>query len=316
MKIHGNARTCPRSRKLLCERVRTGGWMVKEAAEAAGISERTASKWLARYDSEGEAGLIDRTSRPGTIPVRVPEDRVSAIAGLRRLRMTGAQIAQAFSMPVSTVGLVLRRIGLGNLRQLEPEEPPNRYERRHPGELLHIDVKKLGKFKQPGHRVRGRGHGATKNAGWEYLHVCVDDATRVAYVEVLDDEKGTTAVGFLYRAVRFYRSLGVEVERVMTDNGSPYISLVHATACRLLGLRHIRIRPYRPRTNGKAERFIRTMLNECLYAAIYRDSGQRRAALEAWVDRYNHRRPHGSLKGQAPMTRLRQAMNNVLGAYS
>lgn len=316
MKIHGNARTCPRSRKLLCERVRTDGWTVKAAAKAAGISERSASKWLARYDAEGEPGLVDRSSKPATIPVRVPEERVAAIAGLRRLRMTGAQIAQAFAMPLSTVGLILRRIGLGNLRRLEPEEPPNRYERRHPGELLHIDVKKLGRFKHPGHRVHGRGHGRTHKAGWEYLHVCVDDATRVAYVEVLEDETGATAVGFLRRAVTFYRSLGVDVERVMTDNGIPYRSLVHAAACRVLGLRHIRTRPYRPRTNGKAERFIRTMLNECLYAAVYRNSEQRRIALAAWVDRYNHRRPHGSLKGQAPMTRLRQALNNVLGAYS
>lgn len=316
MKIHGNARTCPRSRKLLQDRVRTQGWPVKAAADAVGISERTAFKWLARYDAEGDAGLIDRTSRPATIPVRVPEDRVAAIAGLRRLRMTGAQIAQAFAMPLSTVGLILRRIGLGNLRRLEPEEPPNRYERRHPGELLHIDVKKLGRFKHPGHRARGRGHGRTHRAGWEYVHVCIDDATRVAYVEVLDDETGVTAVGFLRRALMFYRSLGVEVERVMTDNGIPYRSLVHATACRLLGLRHIRTRPYRPRTNGKAERFIRTMLNECLYAAIYHNSEQRRVALAAWVGRYNYRRPHGSLRGQTPMVQLRQSLNNLFGAYN
>lgn len=280
------------------------------------MSERTAFKWLRRYDAEGEAGLVDRTSRPSTIRVRVPEDRVAAIAGLRRLRMTGAQIAEAFGMPLSTVGLVLRRVGLGKLRNLEPEEPPNRYERRHPGELLHIDVKKVGRFNRPGHRAHGDRRYRNRRAGWEFVHICIDDATRVAYVEVLEDEKGVTAVGFLRRAVRFYRSLGVDVERVMTDNGSPYVSVVHATACRLLGLRHIRIRPYRPRTNGKAERFIRTMLNECLYAAVYRDSEQRRVALAAWVERYNHRRPHGSLKRQTPMTRLRQSLNNVLGAHS
>lgn len=177
-------------------------------------------------------------------------------------------------------------------------------------------MKKLGRFKHPGHRVRAGGQGRTLKAGWDYLHVCVDDATRIAYVEVLEDETGATGVGFLRRAVRFYRSLGVEVERVMTDNGIPYRSLVHAAACRVLGLRHIRTRPYRPRTNGKAEQFIRTMLNECLSAAVYRNSDQRAVALGRWVDHYNHRRPHGSLKGQIPMGRLRQSLNNVLGAYS
>jgi transposase InsO family protein len=245
-------------------------------AQAAGVSERTGFKWLARYDRDGESGLIDRSSRPHATPVVVPEDRISAIAGLGRLRMTGAQIAVALSMPTSTVATVLRRLGIGRLKNLEPEEPPNRYERRHPGELLHIDVKKLGRFKSPGHRVHGDRSSRSRGASWEYVHVCVDDATRVAYVEVLSDEKAITGVGFLRRAVTFYRSLGVEVHRVMTDNGSPYVSLAHAAACRALGLRHIRTRPYRPRTNGKAERFIRTMLNECLYAAVYQSSEQRR----------------------------------------
>jgi transposase InsO family protein len=284
--------------------------------EAAGVSERTAYKWLRRYDRDGEAGLLDRSSRPGWTPVRVPEDRVSAIAGLRRLKMTGAQIAGALSMLASTVATVLRRLGMGKLKHLEPEEPPNRYERRHPGELLHIDVKKLGRFNHPGHRAHGDRSRRNRHAGWEFVHVCVDDATRVAYVEALADERAITAVGFLGRAVAFYRSLGVEVQRVMTDNGSPYVSFAHAAACRALGLRHIRTRPYRPRTNGKAERFIRTMLTECLYAAVYRSSEQRWKALRMWVDRYNDRRPHGSLGKQAPMTRLRQSLNNVLVAHS
>lgn len=316
MRLHGNARTCPKSRKLLCERVRLEGWAVGQAAQAAGVTERTGFKWLARYDREGEAGLMDRSSRPHVTPVAVPEDRISAIAGLRRLRMTGDQIAQALSMPVSTVATVLRRLGIGRLRDLEPEEPPNRYERRHPGELIHIDVKKLGRFRSPGHRVHGDRSRRSRGSGWEYVHVCVDDATRVAYVEVLGDEKAITSVGFLRRALAFYRSLGVEVQRVMTDNGAPYVSFAHAAACRALGVRHIRTRPYRPRTNGKAERFIRTMLNECLYAAVYQSSEQRRKALQAWVERYNERRPHGSLGNQAPMTRLRQSLNNVLVAHS
>jgi transposase InsO family protein len=316
VRLHGNARTCPKSRKLLCDRVRLEGWTVVEAARAAGASERTAYKWLRRYDRDGEAGLLDRSSRPHSMPGEVPEDRISTIAGLRRLRMTGAQIAHALAMPTSTVATVLRRLGIGRLKDLEQEEPPNRYERRHPGELLHIDVKKLGRFKQPGHRAHADRSRRNRHAGWVFVHVCVDDATRVAYVEVLSDEKAITAVGFLRRAVAFYRSLGVEVQRVMTDNGSPYVSLAHAAACRALGLRHIRTRPYRPRTNGKAERFIRTMLNECLYAAVYQSSEQRRKALQAWVERYNERRPHGSLGKQAPMTRLRQSLNNVLVAHS
>jgi transposase InsO family protein len=316
VRLHGNARTCPKSRKLLCERVRLEGWTVLRAAQAAGVSERTAYKWLGRYDRDGEAGLIDRSSRPRSTPAGVPEDRIATIAGLRRLRMTGAQIAEALGMPTSTIATVLRRLGIGRLKDLEPEEPPNRYERRHPGELLHVDVKKLGRFNHPGHRAHGDRSRRNRHAGWEFVHVCVDDATRVAYVEVLADEKAITAVGFLRRAVSFYRSLGVEVQRVMTDNGSPYVSFAHAAACRALGLRHIRTRPYRPRTNGKAERFIRTMLNECLYAAVYQSSEQRRKALRAWVERYNARRPHGSLAKQAPMTRLRQSLNNVLVAHT
>jgi len=316
VRLHANARSCPKSRTLLCRRVRHERWTVREAAEAAGISERTAHKWLARYDTEGEAGLVDRPSTPGTVPISVPEDRVAAIAGLRRLRMTGAQIAGCLHMPLSTVGAVLRRIGLGQLRSLQPDEPPNRYERRHPGELVHIDVKKLARIRRPGHRVHEDRSKEARGVGWEFVHVCIDDATRVAYVEVLQDERGVTSVGFLRRAVAFYRSLGVEVERVMTDNGPAYRSTAHAVACRLLGLRHLRTRAYRPRTNGKAERFIRTMLNECLYAAIYQNSEQRRIALAAWVDRYNERRPHGGLGGQIPMARLRQSLNNVLGAHS
>jgi transposase InsO family protein len=316
VRLHGNARSCPKSRKLLCERVRLEGWTVSRAADAAGVSERTAHKWVGRYDRDGEAGLLDRSSRPRSAPSAVTEERISAIAGLRRLRMTGAQIAEALSMPPSTVATVLRRLGISKLKHLEPEEPPNRYERRHPGELIHIDVKKLGRFSSPGHRVHGDRAVRSRGAGWEYVHVCVDDATRVAYVEVLTDERAITAVGFLRRAVAFYRSLGVQVQRVMTDNGSPYVSLAHAAACRALGLRHLRTRPYRPRTNGKAERFIRTMLNECLYAAVYQSSEQRRTALKAWVERYNERRPHGSLGKQAPMTRLRQSLNNVLASHS
>jgi transposase InsO family protein len=270
-------------------------------------------KWVARFRAEGDAGLVDRSSAPCEVPRRTPEDRVAAIAALRRLRMTGATIAWLLSMPVSTVSSVLMSIGLG---RLEPPEPPNRYERRCAGELLHVDVKKLGRITTIGHRISGNRRGQPKGkVGWEYVHVCVDDATRLAYVEVLEDEKGQTVAGFLRRAVAFYELHGVRVERVMTDNGSGYRSILHALACRALGLRHLRTRPYRPRTNGKAERFIRTLLGGWAYGAIYGNSAERTRALAGWLDHYNRRRPHGSLNRQTPLQRL-TALNNLPGSYN
>jgi transposase InsO family protein len=325
MKIHGNARTCPHSRLLLCRRVLEQGWSRARAAEAAGVSGRTAAKWLARYRAEGEAGLADRSSAPGQVANRTAEERVELLAALRRLRMTAAEISEVLGMPVSTVSGILTRIGLGRLSRLEPLEPANRYQRQRPGELVHIDVKKLGRINGAGHRVissrasqrkitrDGRRVGAS---GWEFVHVCVDDATRLAYVEVLDDEKATTAVGFLRRAVAHFAAFGVRVERVMTDNGSAYRATVHALACRALAIKHLRTRPYRPRTNGKAERFIRTLLGGWAYGAIYATSPERQRALAGWLDFYNRRRPHGSLNHQAPLTRLHALMNNPLGSYS
>jgi transposase InsO family protein len=308
----------------MVRRVVDEGWSLTEAAMAAEVSERTCSKWVRRYRSEGEAGLLDRSSAPRSIPHRTPEERVELIAALRRLRMTAAEIAFCLGMALSTVSAVLTRIGLGKLSRLEPPEPANRYERRRAGELLHVDVKKLAKIAGAGHRVTGhrqsqnanrraRRRGAPK--GWEFVHVCVDDATRLAYVEVLSDEKATTAVGFLRRAVAFYRRHGITVERVMSDNGACYRSTIHALACRTLGLRHLRTRPYRPRTNGKAERFIRTMLGGWAYGAIYRSSAERAAALDGWLWIYNHRRPHGSLSHKPPIARLNE-LNNLAGSYN
>jgi transposase InsO family protein len=297
------------------------GWSLAAAAEAAGVSERTAAKWLARYRAEGEAGLVDRSSAPSEVANRTAEERIEVIAALRRLRMTAAEIAQCLSMPPSTVSGILTRTGLGKLSRLEPLEPANRYECRRPGELVHVDVKKLGKIARPGHRVTGRvsGGGHHRRAydlGWEYVHVCVDDATRLAYVEVLADEKATTAVAFLRRAVAHFAAYGVRVERVMTDNGSAYRATIHALACRALRLKHLRTKPYRPRTNGKAERFIRTLLAGWAYGAIYRNSDERRRALAGWLDFYNRRRPHGSLNRQAPLERLHALVNNPLGSYT
>jgi transposase InsO family protein len=317
MKLHGNARTCLHSRRLLIERVLEQGWTLAAAAEAGGVSVRTVSKWLARFRAEGVGGLLDRSSAPARVPLRTPEERVELVAALRRLRMSAAEIAETLAMPLSTVSAVLTRIGLGKLSRLEPPEPPNRYERKRPGELLHIDVKKLGRIGRPGHRVNGDRRTRSRGIGWEFVHVCVDDATRIAYVEVLDDEKAVTAAGFLRRAVAHYQAHGIHVERVMTDNGSCYRAIVHALACKTLGLKHLRTQPYRPRTNGKAERFIRTMLGGWAYGAIYGSSQQRRAALAGWLDFYNRRRPHGSLGHQPPLQRLEAlTRNNLAGSYS
>ena len=318
MKLHANARLSVKGRELLVDRILRQGWSLAQAAEAAGVSDRTAAKWVRRCRVEGPSGLVDRSSVPVLQPTRTSEDRVAAIAALRRVRLTGAQISMALSMPLSTVSGILTRIGLGKLSRLEPPEPPNRYERRTPGELIHIDVKKLGRIgRGAGHRVSGnRGPGQrSRGAGWEFVHVCVDDATRLAYVEVLGDEKATTAVAFLRRATSFYRSHGIQVQAVMTDNGPAYISFAHKLACKTLGLKHLRTRPYRPRTNGKAERFIRTMLGGWAYGAIYASSAQRTAALSGWLEEYNYRRPHGSLSHKPPGTRLRE-LNNLLGSYT
>jgi class 3 adenylate cyclase/transposase InsO family protein/tetratricopeptide (TPR) repeat protein len=277
MKLHRNARTCPHSRRLIVERVEEKGWTLAQAAEAAGASVRTVSKYRRRYRLEGEEGLLDRPSAPQTVANRTPEERVQVIAALRRLRMTGAEIAELLAMPYSTVSAILSRIGLGRMSALEPREPANRYEKARPGELVHIDVKKLGKIGRPGKRVNGDPRTRSRGIGWEFVHVAVDDATRLAYEEVLADEKAATAVGFLRRALAFFASYGVSVERLLTDNGPAYRSVLHALACKALGLKHSRTRPYRPQTNGKAERFIRTLLGGWAYG---RSTGAPRSALE------------------------------------
>jgi transposase InsO family protein len=303
MELHGNARLTPRGRMLLCERVRHEGWTVHEAAEAADCSERTCYRWLSRYDA-GEA-LADRSSAPHRVPGRTPEAIEGAIEEFRRLRWTSTKIAAELGMATSTVCAVLARIGLNRLSRLDPPEPPNRYCRRHPGELIHVDVKKLNKFWVPGHRVTGdRRQGRSEHAGWEYCHVAVDDTSRVAYVEVLENEQAQTAVGFLRRAIAYFASQGVVVQRVMTDNGPAYKSHAHARAIAELEIKHLRTRPYRPRTNGKAERFIQTMLGEWAYAATYSDCLHRRRVLGTWIEYYNWRRPHSALGHKPPIEAL------------
>ena len=318
MKMHANARLSLKGRELLIDRVENAGWSLSAAAEAAGISDRTARKWIARHRAVWPEGLLDRSSAPRIVANRTDERRIEVIAALRRLRMTGAEIAECLDMALSTVSGILTRIGLGKLGRLGIE-PAQRYERARPGELIHVDVKKLGRIERgAGHRITGRhryprrhtprridAEGALRETtGWEYVHVAIDDATRLAYVEVLQNEKATTAIGFLRRAVAHFANYGITVERLITDNGAAYRSTIHAIACRALGIRHLRTRPYRPQTNGKAERFIRTMLGGWAYGAIYRDSNERNAALAGWLDFYNRRRSHGALSHKPPLARL------------
>jgi transposase InsO family protein len=325
MKLHANAALSLNKRRLLVQRVVNEGWSLAQAALAAEVSEPTARKWVSRFQAEGEAGLLDRPSAARNVHNRTPDDRIGVICALRRLRMTGQEIAEVLGMAETTVSGILTRCGLGRLGRLGLE-PAQRYERARPGELIHIDVKKLGRIQGgAGHRVTGRYHYTRvrtdregrrrQTVGWEFVHVCVDDATRFAYVEVLKDEKATTAAGFLRRAVRFFARHGVSVEAVLTDNGSAYRSAIHAIACRTLGIKHLRTRPRRPQTNGKAERFIRTMLGGWAYGAIYRSSVERTAALEGWLWRYNYRRKHAALGRRPPAARLAE-LNNALGSYT
>ena len=320
MNLHANAALSWTGRRRLCELVVDQGWPVVSAASAAGVSVRCARKWIGRYRLEGLAGLGDRSSAPRHVANRTAPDRVEAIAKLRRLRFTAAEIAETLGMALSTVSGILTRIGMGKLGRLGLEQPV-RYERSRPGELVHIDVKKLGRIKGgAGWRVRDRKQhynatftdaaGRKRNTvGYEFVHVAVDDYSRLAYAEVLADEKASSAIGFLRRAVAFYRHHGVEVERILTDNGSAYRALMHAVACRQLGIRHLRTRPYRPQTNGKAERFIRTLLNGWAHGAIYGSSQERTHGLDGWLWHYNHQRRHSALSHQPPVNRT-----NVLGS--
>jgi transposase InsO family protein len=314
MKLHRNAATCPKSRALIAMRVLEEGWTRAAAAEAAGVSVKTVRKWVDRAQA-GEP-LGDRSSAPRRIPHRTPQRVVRAIEALRRLRMTAAEIAEVLGVPLSTVSAWLKRVGLGKRSRLEPPEPPNRYERRRPGELVHIDIKQLGRIgaRGAGHRMiasrKSQGSHARRSAGFEYVHVMIDDHSRLAYAEVLEGLRAEHAIAFLRRALAWFSEQGVEVKAVMSDNGPCYLSREHRAELRELGLRHLLTRPYRPRTNGKAERFIQTLLDEWAYHRIYASSSERTAALAAFLQRYNFRRPHGSLGKQAPATRVHNLARN------
>jgi transposase InsO family protein len=308
MNLHPNAKTTPTSRSLLVRRVLHQRWSVSETAHAFGVSPRTVYKWLQRYRAEGRRGLRDRTCGPHRIPHRTPPARERAIERLRRRGWLAWRIAERLQMALSTVSAVLRRLGLGRLPSRQKTAPVRRYQWERPGDLLHIDIKKLGRFREVGHRATGKPHDHSRGMGWEYVYVCVDDASRLAYVEVLENEQAVTAEAFLQRAVCSYQSQRVRARRVMTDNGSAFVSLVFAKACSDLGLRHIRTRPYTPRTNGKAERFIQTLQREWAYGKVYQTSAGRRRALPAWLRYYNEQRPHRALGMKPPRAQLLAAL--------
>ena len=318
MNIHKNARTTPYSRAEIVRRVMVLGETPGAVATAPGVSPRTVAKWLARYRAEGAAGLADRSSRPHAQPGATPDDVVEQIIALRRQRITGQQITKALGVSPATVSRVLRKARLSRTRDLDPPEPVRRYERDHPGELIHIDIKKLGRFDRIGHRITGdrTGQSNARGIGWEFVHVCIDDNSRIAFSQVLPDEKKESAVAFLHAAVAYYKGLGITATRVMTDNGSCYKSFAFRDACKALGLKHIRTRPYTPKTNGKAERFIQTSLREWAYARAYPTSEHRKDALGPWLHNYNWHRPHGSLQSRPPISRLALPMNNLSRLHS
>lgn len=309
MNVHKNARLTPSGRALLARRV-SSGWTGQAAADAAGVSLRTARKWIGRHRRGGERRHHDRSSAPRRCPRKTSPERVAEIERLRRQRMTGPAIARALGMARSTVGELLRRLGLGKLANLDPKPTVVRYERSAPGEMIHLDIKKLGRFDVAGHRATGdRQAGRSYRAGWDFLHVCVDDASRLAYTEILPSERKEDTTAFLQRALAWLGRHGVSVERVMTDNGSAYRSKLFAKALAEAGARHVRTRPYTPRTNGKAERFIQTSLREWAYAQPYPSSVERSQAIGPWTDAYNLTRPHAGIGGLTPWARV----NNLLG---
>jgi transposase InsO family protein len=294
------------------------GWSRAEAARRFNTTPKTASKWIERFEAEGVEGLRDRSSRPLSSPNQASQAVCAAVEALRRQRYTGAQIAAEVGVSAATVSRILRRLGLNRLSALEPAEPVRRYERSAPGEIVHIDIKKLGKFNRIGHRITGdrTGQSNTRGVGWEYVHLAIDDHSRLAYSEILPDEKRASCLRFLFNALRFFRSLGVKVQRIMTDNGVSFRSFRYAKALRRLRIKHLRTRPYTPRTNGKAERFVQTSLREWAYARAYNTSDDRAAELPVWLHRYNWHRPHGSLKSKPPISRLTQTEENLLRLHT
>jgi len=312
MDVHDNARTTRHSRMVMVRRLACG-WSVAAVAQAQGVTPKTVRKWRDRHASEGAVGLIDRSSRPHRSPHKLDDKQIGEIVTLRRQRLTAPAIAQRLHRPVSTIGLVLRRAGLGRLGALDPKPTILRYQREKPGELIHIDIKKLGRIDGIGHRITGdrTGQSNKRGTGWEYVHVAVDDASRLAYTELLPTERKESAVAFTARAIDWFARHGASVERIMTDNGSAYKSFAFRDLLAEHGIKHKRTRPYTPRTNGKAERFIQTSLREWAYAQAFNSSADRAAAMPLWIDTYNRSRPHSALRAMAPLSWIatRQAAN-------
>lgn len=314
MNLHKHARLTPHGRALLVNRILVEGLRVQEAAHAAGVSVRTAYKWLKRFRQEGREGLIDRSSRPDHCPHATPQDIVEQVLERRRSRQTYRQIAQQLPVAPSTIARLLRRAGLHRLAELAPALPDNRYEYERPGQLLHLDIKKLGRFQRPGHRITGDRQVKSRGSGWEYVHLAIDDHSRVSFGAIEPDESGISACKALIKTVRYYRSLGVHFERVLTDNGACYKSRRFRRLVRRLGMRHLRTRPYTPRTNGKAERLVQTCLREWAYGRAYDNSAQRAEAFAPWLHHYNWHRPHASLNYKPPISRI--PLNNLLGLHT
>jgi transposase InsO family protein len=318
MDSHKNARLTPKGREEMVRAVVDKGRTVAATARCFNTSPKTVAKWVRRFRKESVKGLRDRSSRPHCSPNQTPQATCDAVEALRRRRYTGEQIARQLAIAPATVSRILRRLGINRLSALEPAEPVRRYERERPGELIHIDIKKLGKFNQIGHRITGdrTGQSNSRGVGWEYVHVCIDDHSRIGFADIMPDQKKRSATAFLKAAVAYYASLGVKVERVMTDNGSCYKSFAFRRACKRLGLRHIRTKPYTPKTNGKAERFIQSSLREWAYAYAYENSRQRKQQLPTWLHRYNWHRPHAGIGAKTPISRLGLSENNVLRFHS
>ena len=318
MDVHENARLTPKGREEMVRSVVQGGLSKAAAARKFNTTPKTVAKWVERFRTEGVNGLRDRSSKPLSSPNQTSQATCAAVEALRRQRYSGKQIAAELAISPATVSRILRRLGLNRLSALEPAEPIRRYERQHPGELIHIDIKKLGKFNDIGHRITGdrRGQSSRRGVGWEYVHVCIDDHSRIAFAKIMPNEKKVSAIAFLKAALAYYASLGVKVERVMTDNGSCYKSFAFRAACKRLGLRHIRTKPYTPKTNGKVERFIQTSLREWAYAMAYEHSRQRKHQLPTWLHRYNWHRPHAGINDRTPISRLGLTENNVLRLHS
>ena len=314
MDTHKNARLTPKGREEMVRAVVEGGLSKAAAARKFNTSGKTVKKWVDRFRNEGVNGLHDRSSRPLSSPSQTPQATSDVVEALRRQRYTGAQIACELTISPATVSRILRRLGLNRLSALEPADPVRRYERERAGELIHIDIKKLGKFNQVGHRITGDRTGQSNNrgVGWEYMHVAIDDHSRIAFATIMPDQKKRSAISFLKEAIAYYARLGVKIERVMTDNGSCYNSFAFRRACKRLGLKHIRTKPYTPKTNGKVERFIQTSLREWAYAYAYENSRQRKQQLPTWLHRYNWHRPHTGIGAKTPISRLGLTENNVL----